>query len=142
MEQVRQGIQFWDLNTIRLKGVSLLSPAKRDENGKWKMDWSALIILVITVAVSVGAASIASYYGIRMHLDQQDLRLKMVEDWRMITEKQINEHISGYSGDKVNDLWTRSSVEQLQNDVRSMREVMKEIRTDQIRRYNQGFGGK
>jgi len=118
-----------------------LSPARK-ENGKWVMDWTALIILIITVAISAGATSIASYYGIKMHLEQQDLRLKIIEDWKLTTEKQVNEHIAGYSGDRVNDQWTKASVDSLQQDIRSIREVIKEIRTDQIRRYNQGFGGK
>jgi hypothetical protein len=106
------------------------------------MDWTALIILSITVIISASATSIASYYGIRMHLAQQDLRLKIVEDWRLIAERQVNEHIAGYSGDKVGDQWTKASVEALQQDIRGIREVIKDIRTDQIRRYNQGFGGK
>lgn len=118
-----------------------MSPAKK-ENGKWIIDWTALIILVITVLISAGATSVASYYSIKMHLEQQDLRLKLIEDWRAITERQVNEHIAGYSGEKVTDQWTKASVDQLQLDIRGIRDVIKDIRTDQIRRYNQGFGGK
>jgi hypothetical protein len=112
-----------------------MSPVHKTPDGKWQMDWTALIVLLITIGLSAGSTAFATYAAFREKLGQHDVRLKSVEDWKTGCDRTLNEHIAGYSGDRVTQDHTKETLQEVKDQVKELRMIVLEIRADQVRRY-------
>lgn len=108
-----------------------LSIVRKNGDGKLKVDWGALITLLVSLLISGVVTGFGSYYAIRYDIRQQDYRLTLQEHKTDAMDLTINAL-------RLKDATDTESFRNACEVLSDIKAQLKEIRNDQIRRQRGG----
>lgn len=110
-------------------GICKMAPFKRDQlTGKVRVDWSALITLVLSFTISTAVGGTGAYIAVKSKIFEHDFRLSRLESDVNQYVRMTNEHIQGYSGD-------RKEIDFVCKQLDALSKTVQEIRDSQVKRY-------
>lgn len=104
-----------------------MSIVKRNGDGKLRLDWNALVTLIVSLLISGAVTGFGSYYAIKYDISQTNYRLGVQEKKTETLEVTVNNM-------RMKDAGDSADFKNLCGTLNDIKTQLSEIRKDQIKR--------